>query len=153
MNFLRKTCFIKLSLIHSISHQNRNYYFRFWRWKAEVSLPKNLSVIVVCSIRRRSPNRTYCVRFTPSKPDLSGPKNSFESVISYQQDTNWTLKTAWPSAWDTRPWPPSGRAGKRRRKGGRNTMQRERHPKFEITLIRKTGTSSSDFALKFTSCF
>ena len=26
-------------------------------------------------------------------------------------------------------------------------------PKFEITLIRKTGTSSSDFALKFTSCF
>lgn len=30
----------------------------------------------------------YCVRFTPSKPDLSGPKNSFESVISYQQDTN-----------------------------------------------------------------
>ena len=28
-----------------------------------------------------------------------------------------TLKTAWPSAWDTRRWPPSGRAGKRRRKG------------------------------------
>ena len=27
-------------------------------------------------------------------------------------------------------------------------MQRERHPKFEITLIRKTGTSSSDFALE-----
>ena len=26
-------------------------------------------------------------------------------------------------------------------------MQRERHPKSEITLIRKTGTSSSDFAL------
>ena len=28
-----------------------------------------------------------------AKPDLSGPKNSFESVISYQQDTNRTLKT------------------------------------------------------------
>ena len=27
-------------------------------------------------------------------------------------------------------------------------MQRERHPKFEITLIRKTGTSSSDFTFE-----
>ena len=36
---------------------------------------------------------------------------------------------------------------------GRKSMQRERHPKFEITLIRKTGTNSSDFALKFTSYF
>ena len=32
----------------------------------------------------------------------------------------WTLKTAWPSAWDTRPWPQNGRAGKRRRKGAGN---------------------------------
>ena len=35
--------------------------------------------------------------------------------------------------------------------GGRKPMQGERHPKFEITLIRKTRTSSSDFALKFIS--
>ena len=28
----------------------------------------------------------YSEPFT--EPDLSGPKNSFESVISYQQDTN-----------------------------------------------------------------
>ena len=27
-------------------------------------------------------------------------------------------------------------------------MQRERHPKFEITLIRKTRTNSSDFCLE-----
>ncbi len=38
-------------------------------------------------------------------------------------------------------------------KGGRKSMQRERQPKFEITLIRKTRTKSSDFALKFTSYF
>ena len=31
-----------------------------------------------------------------------------------------TLKTAWPSAWDTRQWPLTGRAGKRRRKGAGN---------------------------------
>ena len=35
--------------------------------------------------------------------------------------------------------------------GGRKAMQGERHPKFEITLIRKTRASSSDFALKFIS--
>ena len=33
-------------------------------------------------------------------------------------------------------------------KGGRKSMQRERHPKFEITLIRKTRTNSSDFCLE-----
>ena len=31
-----------------------------------------------------------------------------------------TLKTAWPSAWNTRRWPLTGRAGKRRRKGAGN---------------------------------
>ena len=35
--------------------------------------------------------------------------------------------------------------------GGRKSMQGERHSKFEITLIRKTGTSSSDFPFEFTS--
>ena len=44
--------------------------------------------------------------------------------------------------WESRKTPPEG---------GRKTMQRERHPKFEIMLIRKTGTSSSDFAFEFTS--
>ena len=29
-------------------------------------------------------------------------------------------------------------------------MQGERHSKFEITLTRKTGTSSSDFTFEFT---
>ena len=46
--------------------------------------------------------------------------------------------------WESRKTPPEG---------GRKAMQRERHPKFEITLIRKTGTNSSELALKFTSYF
>ena len=45
------------------------------------------------------------------------------------------------------------RAGKTLLKGGRKAMQRERHSKFEITMIRKTGTNSSNFTLKFTSYF
>ena len=44
--------------------------------------------------------------------------------------------------WESRKTPPEG---------GRKTMQRERHHKFEIMLIRKTGTSSSDFTFEFTS--
>lgn len=46
--------------------------------------------------------------------------------------------------WESRKTPPEG---------GRKSMQRERHSKFEITMISKTGTSSSDFTLKFTSYF
>ena len=46
--------------------------------------------------------------------------------------------------WESRKTPPEG---------GRKSMQREQHSKFEITMIRKTGTSSSDFTLKFTSYF
>lgn len=48
---------------------------------------------------------------------------------------------------------PDNESRKTPLKGGRKAMQRERHPKSEITLIRKTGTSSSDFALKLTSHF
>ena len=44
--------------------------------------------------------------------------------------------------WESRKTPPEG---------GRKSMQGERHSKFEITLIRKTGTSSSDFTFEFTS--
>ena len=36
-------------------------------------------------------------------------------------------------------------------KGGWKSMWVERHPKSEITLMRKTRTSSSDFVLKFIS--
>ena len=36
-------------------------------------------------------------------------------------------------------------------KGGRKFMQGERYLKFEITTIRKNGTSSSDFTFEFTS--
>ena len=88
--------------------QNRNEYFLFSSKRIRYTY---LTHRARCPIFKRIQDKIH------AKPDLSGPKNSFESVISYQQDTNWTLKTEWPSAWDTRPWPPSGRAGKRRRKG------------------------------------
>ena len=36
------------------------------------------------------------------------PKNFSVDVLIYFQIHRWSLKTAWPSAWDTRPWPRKG---------------------------------------------
>ena len=47
---------------------NRNYYFRFWRQKAEVSLPKKSSNFMVCSIQSRS-----------QEPDLPSPVFSLKT--------------------------------------------------------------------------
>lgn len=143
----------KSALIHSILHQTGTITSGFEGKKRKYHFLKNRAILWYALSRAVHKNRTSQVRFSPSKPDLSGPKKFFESVISYQQDTNWTLKTEWLSAWDTRRRPHKGEPENAAERGGRNTMQRERHPKFEITLIRKTRTNSSDFALKFTSYF
>ena len=50
-NFLREKRFSKIGVDSFNIASNRNYYFRFWRQKAEVSLPKNLSNFMVCSIQ------------------------------------------------------------------------------------------------------
>ena len=48
-------------------------------------LPKNMSDFMVCSFQSRSQNRTYQVRFSPSKPDLIRPKNTYLIVIGFLQ--------------------------------------------------------------------
>ena len=50
----RKICSIKIGVDSFNIASNRNYYFRFWRQKAEVSLPKKSSNFMVCSIQSRS---------------------------------------------------------------------------------------------------
>ena len=45
----RKIRFEKISVDSFNIASNRNYYFRFWRQKVEVMLPKNLSDFMVCS--------------------------------------------------------------------------------------------------------
>ena len=93
---------------------------------------------MVCSIRRRSPNRTYCVRFTPSKPDLSGPKNSFESVISRM-----TVCMGYPAKTSQE------RAGKRRRKGAGNPCRENGTPninwsKWPVDVVNDTKRHSPE---------
>ena len=121
--------------------QKRKYHFL-----------KNRAILWYALSRAVHKNRTSQVRFSPSKPDLIRPKNTYLIVIGFLQAF-------------IEPWKPHDRlhgipghdpareSRKTPPEGGRKSMQRERHPKFEITLIRKTGTSSSDFALKFTSYF
>ena len=46
-----KICSMKIGVDSFNIAQNRNYYFRFWRQKAEVSLPKKSSNFMVCSIQ------------------------------------------------------------------------------------------------------
>ena len=111
---------------------------------------KNRAILWYALSRAVHKNRTSQVWFSPSKPDLIRPKNTYLIVIGFLQAF-------------IEPWEPNDRlhgipghdpareSRKTPLEGGRKSVQRERHPKFEITLIRKTRTSSSDFALKFIS--
>ena len=139
--------------------QNRNYCFRFWRQKAELMGPKKSSDFMVCSIQNIFQEAEAFLPVFPWdstkihwKPEGMLPKNFCFIVICFLQAF-------------IEPWKPHDRlhgipghdpekvSRKTPPRGGRKAMQRERHPKFEITLIRKTRTNSSDFALKFTSYF
>ena len=142
----------KSSLIHSILHQTGTITSGFEGKKRKYHFLKNRAILWYALSRAVHKNRTSQVRFSPSKPDLIRPKNTYLIVIGFLQAF-------------IEPWEPNDRlhgipghdpareSRKTPLKGGRKAMQRERHPKSEITLIRKTGTSSSDFALKLTSHF
>ena len=64
----RKICSMKIGVDSFNIASNRNYYFRFWRQKAEVSLPKKSSNFMVCSIQSRS-----------HEPDLPSPVFSLKT--------------------------------------------------------------------------
>ena len=139
----------KSSLIHSISHKTGTITFGFEGKKRKYHFLKNRAILWYALSRAVHKNRTSQVRFSPSKPDLIRPKNACMFVICFLQ-----LLIG--------PWKPHDRlhripgddqkeSRKTPPRGGRKSVQRERHQKFEITLTRKTGTSSSDFTFEFTS--
>ena len=142
----------KSSLIHSILHKTGTITSGFEGKKRKYHFLKNRAILWYALSRAVHKNRTSQVRFSPSKPDLIRPKNTYLIVIGCLQAF-------------IEPWEPNDRlhgipghdpareSRKTPLEGGRKSVQRERHPKFEITLIRKTRTNSSDFALKFTSYF
>ena len=140
----------KSSLINLISHKTGTIASGFEGKKRKYHLLKIWVLLWYALSRAVHMNRTSQVRFSPSKPDLIRPKNTYLIVICFLQAF-------------IEPWEPNDRlhgipghdpareSRKTPLEGGMKSMQRERHPKFEITLIRKTGTNSSDFVLKFIS--
>ena len=148
--FGEKFVFRKSSLIHLILHKTGTITSGFEGKKRKYHFLKNRAILWYALSRAVHKNRTSQVRFSPSKPDLIRPKNTYLIVIGFLQAF-------------IEPWEPNDRlhgipghdpareSRKTPLEGGRKSVQRERHPKFEITLIRKTRTSSSDFALKFIS--
>ena len=140
----------KSSLIHSILRKTGTITSGFKGKKRKYHLLKIWVLLWYALSRAVHKNRTSQVRFSPSKPDLIRPKNACMIVICFLQLL-------------IEPWKPNDRlhgipghdpareSRKTPLEGGRKSVQRERYSKFEITLIRKTGTSSSDFSLKFTS--
>ena len=147
-----KFVLLKSSLIHLISHKTGTITSGFEGKKRKYHLLKIWVLLWYALSRAVHKNRTSQVRFSPSKPDLIRPKNACIIVICFLQLL-------------IEPWKPNDRlhgipghdpdkeSRKTPLKGGRKAMQRERHSKFEITMIRKTGTNSSNFTLKFTSYF
>ena len=147
---LKKIVLEKSALIHSILHKIGTITSGFEGKKRKYHFLKNRAILWYALSRAVHKNRTYYVRFTHSKPDLIRPKNTCLIVICFLQ----AFIEPWKSNDRLHGIPghdPDKESRKTPLKGGRKAMQRERHPKFEITLIRKTGTSSSDFTFEFTS--
>ena len=138
--------------------ENRKHYFRFFTThNRRYDLLKNRAILWYALSRAFSKKRKHSFRFllgillksTENRKECFLKISSWLWYAFYKPSSNlenrMTVCMGYPAMtpkWESRKTPL---------KGGRKAMQRERHPKFEITLIRKTGTNSSDLVLKFIS--
>ena len=149
----------KPSLIHSILHQTGTITSGFEGKKRKYHFLKIWTLLWYALSRAFSKKRKHSFRFllgillksTENRKECFLKISSWLWYAFYKPSSNlenrMTVCMGYPAMTLTR------RAGKTLLKGGRKAMQRERHSKFEITMIRKTGTNSSNFTLKFTSYF
>ena len=123
-----KFVLLKSSLIHLISHKTGTITSGFEGKKRKYHLLKIWVLLWYALSRAVHKNRTSQVRFSPSKPDLIRPKNAYMIVICFLQLL-------------IEPWKPHDRlhgipgddqkeSRKTPPRGGRKSMQRERHPKI-----------------------
>ena len=115
----------KLSLIHSILHETGTITSGFEGKKRKYHFLKNRAILWYALSRAVHKNRTSQVRFSPSKPDLIRPKNTYLIVIGFLQAF-------------IEPWEPNDRlhgipghdpareSRKTPPEGGRKAMQGER---------------------------
>ena len=75
----------KSSLIHSILHKTGTITSGFEGKKRKYHFLKNRAILWYALSRAVHKNRTSQVRFSPSKPDLIRPKNTYLIVICFLQ--------------------------------------------------------------------
>ncbi len=75
----------KPSLIHSILHKTGTITSGFEGKKRKYHFLKNRAILWYALSRAVHKNRTSQVRFSPSKPDLIRPKNTYLIVIGFLQ--------------------------------------------------------------------
>ena len=75
----------KSSLIHSILHKTGTITSGFEGKKRKYHFLKNRAILWYALSRAVHKNRTSQVRFSPSKPDLIRPKNTYLIVIGFLQ--------------------------------------------------------------------
>ena len=73
----------KFALIHLISHQTGTITSGFEGKKRKYHFLKNRAILWYALSRAVHKNRTSQVRFSPSKPDLIRPKNTYLIVIGF----------------------------------------------------------------------
>lgn len=76
---------VKSALIHSILHKTGTITSGFEGKKRKYHLLKNRTILWYALSRAVHKNRTSQVRFSPSKPDLIRPKNTYLIVIGFLQ--------------------------------------------------------------------
>ena len=82
---LKKIVLEKSALIHSILHKTGTITSGFEGKKRKYHFLKNRAILWYALSRAVHKNRTSQVRFSPSKPDLIRPKNTYLIVIGFLQ--------------------------------------------------------------------
>ena len=147
----------KSSLIHSILHKTGTITSGFEGKKRKYHLLKNRAILWYALSRAFSKKRKHSFRFflgfllkyTENRKGCLLKISASLWYAFYKPSSN--LENQMTVCMGYSAMTPKWESRKTPLEGGRKSVQRERHPKFEITLIRKTRNSSSDFALKFIS--
>ena len=152
----------KSSLIHSILHKTRTITSGFEGKKRKYYFLKNRAILWYALSRAVHKNRTSQVRFSPSKPDLIRPKNTYLIVIGFLQafiepwEPNDRLHAP-PTGYPSYPhlWPPAGNVhscflhwGQSRKETAQEKMERLKSLIWWIKNISEKSASLSKFCYK-----
>ena len=135
--FSQKKRFRKSALIHSISHQTGTITSGFKGKKRKYHFLKNRAILWYALSRAVHKNRTSQVRFSPSKPDLSGPKKFFWKCDKLPARHQLNLENRMTVCMGYPAKTSQGRAGKRRREGAGKPCRDNGIPNLKLRWYAK----------------